>query len=121
MTGVAALLLEDYRNQFPAYPDFRPSTLKALLTHTALDLVNTGPDYQTGYGLLQAKDAIDFMRSGRFVEPEVDQGQVYTIPLTVAAGTDALKVTLTWDDVPGTPNVGPALVNDQVEPQQEDL
>ena len=112
VTGLSALLIEDYRNQFPAYPDFRPSTLKALLTHTALDLVNPGPDYKSGYGLVQAKAVIDFMRSGQFLEAEVDQGQVYTIPVVVAAGTDALKVTLTWDDVPGTPNVVPALVND---------
>ena len=111
-TGVAALLLEDFRNQFPSRPDFRPSTLKALLTHTALDLVNTGPDYQSGYGLLQAKDAIDFMRSGQFLEAEVDQGQTYAISMAVGDGAEELKVTLTWDDVPGTPNVDPALVND---------
>ena len=111
-TGVSALLLEDYRNQFPGQPDFRPSTLKALLTHTALDLVNTGPDYQSGYGLIQAKDAIDFMRSGQFLEAEIDQGQTFAIPVAVADGTDELKVTLTWDDPPGTPNVNPALVND---------
>ena len=27
-------------------------------------------------------------------------------------GDTGLKVTLAWDDVPGTPNVDPALVND---------
>ena len=105
-TGVSALLLEDYRNQFPSQPDFRPSTLKALLTHTALDLVNTGPDYQSGYGLIQAKDAIDFMRSGQFLEAEIDQGQTFAISVAVADGTDELKVTLTWDDPPGTPPRG---------------
>lgn len=112
VTGLSALLLEDYRNQFPERPDFRPSTLKALLTHNALDLVNPGPDYQTGYGLVQIKDTIDFMRTGRFLEAEVDQGQTFVISVAVADGADALKVTLTWDDVPGTPNVALALVND---------
>ena len=32
--------------------------------------------------------------------------------VTVTPGQSELNVTLAWDDVPGTPNVNPALVND---------
>ncbi len=112
VTGVAALLLEDYRNQFPNRPDILPSTLKALLVHNALDLANTGPDYQTGYGLVRARETIDFMRTGNFLEADVDQGQTYNLSVAVEPGTDQLTVTLAWDDAPGTPNVESALVND---------
>ena len=112
VTGVAALLLEDYRNQFPNRPDFLPSTLKALLVHNALDLANTGPDYQTGYGLVRARETIDFMRTGNFLEADVDQGQIYSLSVVVEPGTPQLTVTLAWDDAPGTPNVEAALVND---------
>ncbi|MCH7793138.1 MAG: S8 family serine peptidase, partial [Planctomycetes bacterium] len=37
VTGLCAFILEDYRAQFPAQPDPRNSTLKALLAHNAKD------------------------------------------------------------------------------------
>ncbi len=112
VTGLCALLLQDYRAQFPGQPDPRNSTLKVLLAHTAVDLGNAGPDYQFGYGSVRIRSAVDFMRLGRFFEDEVGNGGVYAIYATVPAGTTQIKFTLAWDDVPGTPNVIPALVND---------
>ena len=110
--GCLALLLEDYRAQFPSQPDPRNSTCKILLAHNAVDLGNTGPDYQYGYGSIRIADTIDFMRTGEFEENQVDQGDMVTYQIDLPAGTPLLKVTLAWDDVPGTPNVDPALVND---------
>ncbi len=111
-TGCLALLLEDFRAQFPSAPDPRNSTLKILLAHTAVDLGNTGPDYIYGYGSIRAREAIDFMRSGSFEENQVAQGQAASYQVNVPAGTSELKITLAWDDPAGTPNVNPALVND---------
>src|SRR5262249_44876022 len=48
VVGVSALIIEDYRAHFPSRPEFRNSTLKAFLAHTARDLLTPGPDYQTG-------------------------------------------------------------------------
>jgi hypothetical protein len=110
--GVSALIMQDYRAQFPALPEMRNSTLKVLLAHTAIDLGNTGPDYQFGYGSVRAKDAVDFMRTGSFLERDVVQGETFVSTLNVPAGSGPIKVTIAWDDVPGTPNVNPALVND---------
>lgn len=110
--GLSALLLEDYRVQFPAQPDFRNSTLKILLAHTAIDRGNPGPDNQFGYGSVRIQECIDFMRSGNYLENTVTQGQTYSIFVIVGAGDTELKVTLAWDDPPGTPNVSPALIND---------
>lgn len=110
--GLGALLLQDFRAQFPGQPDFRNSTLKVLLAHTAVDLGNPGPDYQFGYGSVRALPAIDHLRSGNFVEGTVTQGETVSALIVVTAGEPFLKVTLAWDDVPGTPNVDPALVND---------
>ncbi len=110
--GAAALLLEDFRNQFPALPDFSPSTLKVLLAHTAKDLQNVGPDYKTGYGLIQITDAVVFMRSAQFTEQAMSQGATHSVFVEVEPGTPELRFTLAWDDAPGTPNVSPALVND---------
>jgi subtilase family protein/Big-like domain-containing protein/purple acid phosphatase-like protein len=110
--GMSALLMQDYRAQFPTRPDFRNSTLKILLAHTAVDLGNAGPDYQFGYGSVRIQSAVDFMRTGNFLENSVSQGGVYNVLVVVNPGDPALKVTLAWDDPPGTPNVDPALVND---------
>lgn len=110
--GLSALLLQDYRVQFPATPDFRNSTLKILLAHTAVDLGNPGPDYQFGYGSVRIQPATDFMRTGNFLENEVSQGGSYNTLVVVNPSDTVMKVTLAWDDPPGTPNVSPALVND---------
>ncbi len=111
VTGCAALMLQDFRVQFPGRPDFRNSTLKTLLAHTAADVGNPGPDYKHGYGSVRVKDAIDFMRTGNFIESEVDQGGVYTVFVDVPPGGN-FKATLAWDDFAGNPAVTNTLVND---------
>lgn len=110
--GLGALMLEDFRNQYPGEPDFRNSTLKALLAHTAEDIEAIGPDFKTGYGSVRVADAIDQIRSGNFIEDEVGQSDVYSLLVIASSGDPEFSVTLAWDDAPGTPNVDPALVND---------
>jgi len=112
VTGLCALLLEDFRIQYPTDPDPRNSTLKILLAHNAADVFNTGPDYQSGYGSVRIVDTIDFMRSGEFEENSVSQGGSVVYTYDVTGGTSELKITLAWDDPAGTPNVNPNLVND---------
>ncbi|MCA9253354.1 MAG: S8 family serine peptidase [Phycisphaerales bacterium] len=112
VTGLSALLIEDYRLQYPERPDFLPSTLKAMLAHNAEDIEEPGPDYKTGYGSVRIQRTIDFMRTDSFLEGQATQGSVQTLLVVVAAGDSELKVTLAWDDPPGTPNVSPSLVND---------
>lgn len=112
VTGLSALLLEDYRIQHPGQPDFLPSTLKALLAHNAEDIEAPGPDYKTGYGSVRIQRTIDFMRTDSFLEDIASQDSVRTLLVVASAGDPALKVTLAWDDPPAAPNVSPALVND---------
>lgn len=111
--GVGALIIQDFRAQFPLSSDFRNSTLKVLLAHTAQDLGNPGPDYMFGYGSVRGQAAVDFLRTGAFAENRVGQGETFSRTITVAGG-QPLKVTLAWDDPPGTPNASgaSALVND---------
>jgi hypothetical protein len=112
--GLAALLLQDFRAQYPGEPDPRNSTLKILFAHTAVDVFNPGPDYQSGYGSVRIQPAVDLLRSGNFLEAEVDQGDMYQLLIVVNPGDPVLKATLAWDDFPGTPNTTGAtvLVND---------
>jgi hypothetical protein len=110
--GISALILEDWRAQFGA-PDPLNSTLKVLLAHTAFDRGNVGPDFQFGYGSVRARDAVDFMRTGQFVEEELaETGARMRWTLSVPPATSALRLTLAWDDAVALPNVLDALVND---------
>ena len=111
-SGVGALLLQQFRLDYPGEPDFRNSTLKAILAHTAVDIANAGPDFQSGYGSIRAVPAIDFVSSGNFFEGELVQGETVQVLVIVGPSDTQLKVTLTWDDAPGTPAVSPVLVND---------
>ena len=112
VTGMAALLLQDFRAQFPSEPDPRNSMLKALFVHNAQDLLAAGPDYKTGYGSVRIKTTVDFMRTGQCIEDQVDQSGRHAVFVEVYSSDVELKVTLAWDDVPGVPNVNAALVND---------
>ncbi|MBI4718012.1 MAG: S8 family serine peptidase [Planctomycetes bacterium] len=110
--GLSSLLLQDYRAQFPGNPDFRNSTLKILLAHTAAARGNAGPDYQLGYGSVRIQQSVDFMRTGNFLENQVSQGGTYSVLVLVNPGDPELKVTVAWDDYPATLNTGRALIND---------
>ena len=111
VAGLGALMLQDFRQQYPGEPDFPNSMLKIWLAHTAVDIEETGPDYKTGYGSVRIQPAIDLLRSGNFTLGSVDQGETYAF-LVISDGAGPVKVTLAWDDVPGTPDVMPVLVND---------
>jgi subtilisin family serine protease len=110
--GVGALIFEDFRATFPGQGDPSNQLMKTWLCQTAVDLFNAGPDNRTGYGSIRAVDAIEFMRTGNWDEGTVFDGGVTTYTIDVQPGDPELKITLAWDDVPGTPNISPALVND---------
>lgn len=109
-----------------------PSTLKALLLHTATDLEWTpgtspdppnpdtgsptkyhrGPDLVTGYGLLNVQDAVDLLQAEhdqgagtRIFEDQLGAGDFgHAYQITVPFGVEEpLKVTLAWDDYEGSP------------------
>ncbi len=112
VTGICALLMQEYRRIYPGQPDPRNATLKVLLAQTAVDIEQPGPDYRSGYGSVRALAALDLLRSRNFLEHTVAQDEHYEVTVGVAPEDTELKVTLAWDDVPATPNVSPALVND---------
>ncbi|MFQ5461967.1 MAG: S8 family serine peptidase [Phycisphaerae bacterium] len=112
VSGLSALLLQDYRDHFPNRPDVRNATLKTCMAHCAVDLDNDGPDYRCGYGSVRIRQTVDFMRTGSFLEDQVDHLGTYTTYVVVAPGASMLKATLAWDDEAAAPNVNHSLVND---------
>lgn len=110
VAGISALLIQQYRNIY-AGADPWPSTVKALLIHTAVDLGNPGPDYAFGYGRVDAQVAADVLRARDLRQNSASNGSAHTYTIAVPAGAPSVKVTLVWDDPAGTVNANPALVN----------
>ncbi|HEX7167490.1 MAG TPA: S8 family serine peptidase, partial [Acidimicrobiales bacterium] len=135
VTGVVALLLQQWAEQFGVDIDTAPplpSTVKAILVQTATDVTGNasgmnpdtgaatvttaGPDYGSGYGQVDALAASQAIKQRMFIEDSVAPTDVTDMHLaSVVPGQDELRVTLAWDDLPGTPNANhaaPTLVND---------
>src|SRR6266545_4690650 len=116
-SGAIALLVEDYRAHYNGQ-DPPPSTMKGLLVHTAGDLddetswYNKGPDFASGYGRVQIKNAVEQLRQQGFLVGLIADRATNQYLLQVPEGTSAVKLTLVWDDPAAMENAAIALVND---------
>ncbi len=115
-TGAAALLIEhtvDLRGTKPL-----AATTKALLMHTATDVTtgarDVGPDYETGYGLVNVAEGATFLTDALSAAPGTEENYLYELDLTSGEETvfdfkvvsDEVKATLVWTDRPGNPVSG---------------
>ncbi len=111
ITGAAALMYERYR-QKNAGTDPKSSLIKTLLCNTAEDLGNAGPDFTFGFGMINARRAIDAIDSNRYIINAVANGGNQQHIINVPANTRRLKVMLYWADEEAAINAAVALVND---------
>lgn len=97
----------------------RPSTIKALLIHTAEDLRSPGPDYETGWGNANISRAVRYIE--REDSTEYDQIRTGTLSsdgendqytVTFSGDEEVARFTLVWSDHPGTQTASKQLVND---------
>lgn len=112
VSGGVILLTQEFNRTFGRKP--QPATVKGILVQTAQDLYTEGPDYRTGWGLLDVKEAIrftekssheDLVRKGSLGTGEND---TYTIRRSENSN---LEITLVWDD-PKSSTGTKTLVND---------
>lgn len=106
-SGAAMLLVQQFGQSFPGQA-MRASTLKALLIHTATDIGTAGPDYQNGYGLMNAKAAADHIRSYAtaaglrgMTEDRLTTTQA-SRTFTFNSTGAPIRATLCWTDPAGT-------------------
>ena len=119
VSGGIALMIDDWRRHFPGRGDPFPSTMRALLVNNAFDLNDAtttwykpGPDYASGYGLVQINETIQSLERGDAYQGSVGNQDSVSCPVTVPAGAAQFKVTLAWDDPPAMANANPTLIND---------
>jgi len=104
----AAILLVDYYGRLFAGQAMRASTLKGLMIHTADDLGREGPDYEFGWGLLNAKAAAEQIRnhyrfpdSNMIAEDVLNAANPSRTYIVEWDGSRPICVTLCWTDPPG--------------------
>jgi hypothetical protein len=111
MTSGAALLVQQrYKKIYDKLPS--TSLVRAALMNGADDIGNAHVDYISGYGNLNAFNAVNAINESRFTEDSVLPLQTKTFNITVPAGMKQLKVMLAWTDALPSSNAPKALVND---------
>ncbi len=132
VSGIIALLMQQYAMSCPGCPELPPSMYKAILVQTATDLQKTGqepedvlspnpdhvsvgqnlgtvyfagPDFATGYGLVHAERARAKIAdsSCRAQGSIIATGASHSWCIEVPVAAEELKVVLSWDDRPGCP------------------
>ncbi|MDX1650907.1 MAG: S8 family serine peptidase [Brumimicrobium sp.] len=112
--GVAGTITQLY----DAFQDINGGTIppsgliKGTVLNTADDLGNPGPDFQYGWGKINARRAFEVINDGTYLTDVIDQGQQHTHQITVPTGTKQLRVMVYWTDYEGSTSASLALVND---------
>ena len=111
VTGAVALMYERYR-QLHGGQNPKSALMKALVCNTAEDLGNTGPDYIFGFGMLNARRAVQAIDSVRYIVSNIANGGSNNHSLTVPPGLRRIKIMLYWADAAASSIAAAALVND---------
>lgn len=108
-SGTLALLYERYKNIYGTRP--LASLMKGLVTNTAKDVGNPGPDYKYGFGNLNGLRAVKALDNRQFYTASVVSGGVNQQSIVVPAGLVTLKVMLAYTDRAATVGAADILVN----------
>ncbi len=111
ITGVTALIQERYR-QLNSGTNAKAALIKALICNTAEDLGTAGPDYTFGFGMLNARKAVEAMEATQYFSNNMVTSQNDPYNIVVPAGVRRLKIMLAWADHPAAANAAVTLVND---------
>ncbi|RFZ81054.1 T9SS C-terminal target domain-containing protein [Mucilaginibacter terrenus] len=109
-SGTVALMQQAYKLKFNKKPP--AALLKSILINTADDLGTPEVDFKTGYGKMNALEAVRSINNNRFFSGTVSNQTRATYQVTVPANCSMLKIALAWNDAPATLNAPYALIND---------
>ena len=110
VAGTLAQLYHAYKTQ-NAGANPNSALMKASILNTAEDLGNAGPDYEYGWGRINARRAYELVNDNNYFSDAISQGGNNTHVINVPAGTTQLRVMTYWSDYEGAASASPALVN----------
>ncbi len=86
--------------------------IRAVLALTADDIENPGPDFKTGFGLVNMRRAYHVLHNGWLMQDSVSQLQIDSFAIAVSSSLAQLRVLLMWPDPAAPINAPKGLVND---------
>ncbi len=114
-TGAAALIMQQYKRTTGRY-DIRHDLLKSIMINTAVDKGTVGPDYKAGFGMIDAKAAVDVVKAIKNRNSLVSTDTLsnntknrYSFQVTQ---NTPFKTTISWVDQAANPANSATLVND---------
>jgi hypothetical protein len=109
-SGTIALLYEKFKAKHNVFPiNF---LAKNIISNSADDIGNVGPDYYFGYGRINGQTAVNLIDSGFWNIDSVANNNSYLDTLYLPSNFNELRVMLTWNDIEVNPSSSPILVND---------
>jgi len=114
-TGAAALIMQQYKRTTGRY-DIRHDLLKSIMINTAVDKENVGPDYKAGFGMIDAKAAVDVVkgiknRDSLVIIDTLSHSTKKSYSFRITQNTP-FKTTISWVDKAANPANSVTLVND---------
>ena len=111
IAGVLAQLYHAYR-ELNGGANPNSGLIKASLLNTAQDRGNVGPDFEYGWGIVNAYRALKTLEDQTYWNGTVSQGGQISQTLTIPAGVKEARIMLYWMDPQGAAMASSALVND---------
>jgi len=90
----------------------RSDLVRAILINSADDIAVPGPDFESGFGNLDLKGAVETVYNQRFTTEIITPGQTLAIPLNIPSNVRQCKITLVWNDPTATLLAPKALLHD---------
>lgn len=110
VSGTSLLLQQQYKQGNGSMP--ANALIKAVLLNSADDAGNGAIDYATGFGSLNALNAVKTIAAARYHSGTVSQAGTQNFSINIPTGIKKIKITLVWNDPAAVPNAAKALVND---------
>lgn len=110
IAGITTQLYHAYR-ELNSQADPESPLIKATMLNSAEDLLDVGPDYETGWGRVNALRAVRVLENNWYTSSTIAQGNANQHTISVPSGLGQLKVMVYWLDYAGNPAASTDLVN----------
>ncbi len=109
-SGLVSLLQQLFLRENGEIPS--SALIKAILISGASDVGLPGPDYESGFGSINAKNSFDIILDNNYIESRIATNSLINYDLIIPDNVLSATITLAWSDLPAFSNSSVALMND---------
>lgn len=110
IAGIVAQLYHAYRD-LNGNSNPETSLIKACMLNSAEDLGTPGPDFEYGWGRVNALRAVKTLEEVNYIDSSIVQNATHSYTLNMPPGVKQVKIMMYWLDYEGASNASKALVN----------